>query len=119
MPHAQVKNRIGKMYCFFYLGKKAENKELSNIPNNTRSNRRDPIFKCPICNSGKSSLGHLRVHIGNAHYKEEVRKLINKDTLGCNLCQKTFKVMQHTVILFISGQICISGEFKAAVVAYN
>ena len=33
--------------------------------------------------------------------------------------------MQHTVILFISfvkfisGQICISGELKAAVVAYN
>ena len=29
------------------------------------------------------------------HYKEELKKMANKDTLGCNLCQSTFKKYHH------------------------
>ena len=64
-------------------------------PNSTSGNRLKTLFICPHCECTKTTLCHLQVHIGNVHYKEKVRKWVNKDTLGCNLCQKTFKILSH------------------------
>ena len=72
-----------------------EDKEgLSEIKilNSTSGNTR---FICPICKCRTTKLCHLKVHIGNHHYEEKVRKLVNKETFGCNLCPKTFKNMPH------------------------
>ena len=91
-------------------GEEDEVEELSVIesPHNTFGNKRlNKILKCPICHCRKPTFSHLKVHIGIVHCKEEVGKLVNRDTLGCNLCPKTFKNMtfvlshllkKHTVL---------------------
>ena len=105
----QIQARTGhdtKNY-FFHLGAEDTKENLPEIKsqNKTSGNKPCTILECPICNCRKRTLNHLKVHIGAVHYKDEVRKLINKDTLGCNLCNKTFKWMPHVVIeilLFIN-----------------
>ena len=77
-------------------GEEDEVEELSvfESPHNTFGNKRlNNILKCPICHCRKPTFSHLKVHIGIVHCKEEVGKLVNRDTLGCNLCPKTFKNM--------------------------
>ena len=74
-----------------------EIEELSEdeSPKKSGGNRLNTNFECPICSCKKTSMSHLNVHIGTAHCREEVRKLVNKDTLSCNLCKKTFKLLHH------------------------
>ena len=64
-------------------------------PKKSGGNRLNTNFDCPICSCRETSMSHLNVHIGTVHCREEVRRLVNKDTISCNLCQKTFKVLQH------------------------
>ena len=61
----------------------------------TNRNRQSTNFKCPICQCKKTQFNHLKVHIGIIHYKDEVIKLVNKETHGCSLCKKTFKSNDH------------------------
>ena len=77
------------------MGKGEEDKERLSEITSTRGNRLNTRFICPICKCKKTKLCHLKTHIGSCHYKEKVRKLVNKETLGCNLCPKTFKLMTH------------------------
>ena len=58
-------------------------------------NRKSTNCICPICQCKKPSFCHLIVHIGSVHYKDEVKKFVNKDTRGCSLCKKTFTVTAH------------------------
>ena len=77
-------------------------------------NKQSPIFKCPICKSKTRGFHHLKVHIGSAHYKDEVKKLENKDTRGCNLCQKTFKVHYH-----LRSHVVLNHQFVSQVFPYD
>ena len=81
----------------FIKGEEDEAEKLWEIKslNSTSENRLNTIFRCPICKCRKPSFSNLKVHIGMVHCKEEVRKMINKDTLGCNLCQSTFKKIHY------------------------
>ena len=79
----------------FIKSEEDEAEEQINSPNSTSENRPKPIFHCPICKCRKYSFGNLKVHIGMVHYREEVGKMINKETVSCNLCQRTFKQIYH------------------------
>ena len=80
----------------------------------TIENKQRNYFKCPICKSKKKGFHHLKVHIGSAHYKDEVKKLENKDTRGCNLCPKTFKVLYH-----LRSHVVHNHQFSSKVFPYE
>ena len=93
------------MYYFFQLGREEdvnkENKELSTpvmkIPKNNSPQNLNTRFPCPVCESGKPSFSHLRVHIGIAHYKDEVGKFANLKDNSCKVCKREFNTRQQVV----------------------